>query len=95
MQEKPQPKNSKESYENMSISYIMISCEMGDEKLVMNELREIDSVKEVARVIGSYDIIVKLEEPSSDDVKNIISSKIRTIDKIRTTLTLPTIESQE
>jgi DNA-binding Lrp family transcriptional regulator len=68
---------------------------MGTEESVMNELEKIDSVKEVTRVIGSYDIIVKLEESSSDDVKNIISSKIRTIDKIRTTLTLPTIENQE
>jgi len=66
---------------------------MGDEESVMNELEKTDSVKEVTRVIGSYDIVVKLEEASSDDVKNIISSKIRTIDKIRTTLTLPTIES--
>ena len=79
----------------MSTSYVLISCEMGTEESVMNELEKIDSVKEVTRVIGSYDIIVKLEEPSSDDVKNIIFSKIRTIDKIRTTLTLPTIENQQ
>ena len=78
----------------MSISYVMISCEFGTEDSVMNDLEKIDSVKEVTRVIGSYDIIVKLEESSSDDVKNIISSKIRTINKIRTTLTLPTIENQ-
>ncbi|KEQ55974.1 Regulatory protein AsnC [Marine Group I thaumarchaeote SCGC AAA799-E16] len=79
----------------MSISYVLISCEMGDEESVMIDLEKIDSVKEVTRVMGSYDVIVKLEEPSSDDLKKTISSKIRTIDKIRTTLTLPVIQSQE
>lgn len=68
---------------------------MGNEESIVNELEKIDSVKEITRVIGSYEIIVKLQGQSSDDIKKTISSKIRTINKIRTTLTLSTIESQE
>ena len=76
----------------MSISYVLISCDMGDKKMIVNELEKIDTVKEIIRVIGSYEIIVKLEDQSSNNTKNTISSKIRTINRIRTTLTLLTIE---
>jgi len=77
----------------MSISYILISCDMGNEKSIMIELEKIDTVKEITRVIGSYAIIMRLEDQSSNNIEKTISSKIRTINKIRTTLTLPTIES--
>jgi DNA-binding Lrp family transcriptional regulator len=79
----------------MSVSYVLIGCEFGTEKSVMNSLEKNRFSQRCSRVMGSYDIIVKLEEPSLDDLKNIISSKICTIDKVRMTLTLPTIESQE
>ena len=81
-----QPKLKKNG---MSVSYVLISSEMGEEKAVMRELQQIDIVKETTRVMGSYDIIIKVED-TTDDLKEAISSKIRTINKIKSTVTLPT-----
>ena len=75
----------------MSISYILIRCEIDCEELVMAELKQIDPVKEMMQVMGSYDIVVKVEDESSSKVKNTISSGIRTIKNIKSTITLPTI----
>ena len=79
----------------MSAVYVMITCDVGFEEPVINQLKTIDLVKEVIGVIGTYDIIVKLESKNSEDFKSIMTSKIRKIPNIRTTLTLTVVESQE
>lgn len=79
----------------MSIVYVMITCDVGFEKSVINQLNAIDGVKEVIGVMGTYDILVKLESENSEDFKSTITSKIRKIPNIRTTLTLTVVESQE
>ena len=78
----------------MSIIYVLIVCDVGFEKSVIAELKTINLVKEIKGVIGEYDILVKLESNDSDELKNIIPSKIRKIPNIRTVLTL-IVESQE
>ena len=79
----------------MSMFFVLITCDMGLEKSVIDELKTINLAKEVNRVWGSYDILVKLEGENSNDLKNIITSKIRKIPHIKTTLTLTVLESQE
>jgi len=78
----------------MNIVYVLITCDVGFEEPVINQLKTIDLVKEIIGVMGTYDIIVKLESKNSEDFKNIMTSKIRKISHIRTTLTLTVIESQ-
>jgi DNA-binding Lrp family transcriptional regulator len=79
----------------MSIVYVLITCDAGFEEPVINQLKTIDLVIEVIGVIGTYDILVKLESENSEDFKSVMTSKIRKIQNIRTTLTLTVIESQE
>ncbi len=55
---------------------------------MVNELRKIDAVKEAFIVYGVYDIIVKVEADSMDKLKEIVSWKIRRLDKVRSTLTM-------
>ncbi len=68
---------------------------MGFEKAVITKLKTVDLVKEIIGVMGTYDILVKLESENSDDFKSIITLKIRQIPNIRTTLTLMVVDSQE
>lgn len=55
---------------------------------MVNELRKIDAVKEAFIVYGVYDVIVKIEADSMDKLKEIVSWKIRRLDKVRSTLTM-------
>ena len=50
---------------------------------------------EVQGVYGIYDIVVKIEASSADLLRSIITSKIRKIDKVQSTLTMMVIEEQE
>ncbi len=78
----------------MNITYVLIVCEVGAEKSILAELKSIESVKEISGVFGSYDIIVKLGATSEEEIKDIVVSKIRNLQKIRTTLTLAVKETQ-
>jgi DNA-binding Lrp family transcriptional regulator len=77
----------------MATAYVLINCDLGSEDRVLSELKAIKKIKETRGVFGAYDIVTKIEAPSSDMVKDIITSKIRRIDRIRSTLTLMGVES--
>ena len=72
----------------MNILYVLIVCDVGAEKSILSELKSLESVKEIRGLFGSYDIIVKLEATSEEELKDIVVSKIRNLKNIRTTLTL-------
>jgi DNA-binding Lrp family transcriptional regulator len=71
----------------MESAFVMITCEDCTESLV-ESLRAISEVKEVQPTCGNYDVIVKIEADSAESLREVISSKIRSIEKIRATTTL-------
>ena len=66
----------------------MINCETGYETSVIEKIREFDGIKEIMGTIGSYDIIVKIESESTEQLRDLITMKIRRTPKILTTTTL-------
>ena len=78
----------------MTTAYVLINCDLGYEGFVISELKEIEIVKEIKRILGTYDIIVKLEAGSLDEISKTITLKIRKLDKIRFTMTLNVIKGQ-
>lgn len=69
-------------------AYVMVTCESGYEQYVAEKLGTLEGVKEIASTIGPYDIIVKLETPSTEALRELISLGIRAISKVRTTTTI-------
>lgn len=69
-------------------AYIMINCEVGYEESIIEQLRIIEGVKEVQGVLGNFDILVRIEVSSIEALREIITSKIRKIQKIRCTTTV-------
>ncbi len=61
----------------------------------MNELLKIEGVSEAYIVYGVYDIVVKIKAPTTEALKEIISSKIRKISNVRSTLTMIVVEGKE
>jgi DNA-binding Lrp family transcriptional regulator len=72
----------------MRTAYLFINLESGAEQEVLKELKEIEGVQEAYFVYGVYDIIVKVQADSMGKLKDIVSFKIRRLDKVRSTLTL-------
>ena len=72
----------------MEIAYILFSCEIGNENELASLLSKLDEIKEVIITYGDYDIVVKAQTSNSTQMDNLIISKIRKFEKIRSTITL-------
>jgi len=76
----------------MATAFVLINAELGNEKGLLKELRNIANVKEAHFVYGVYDIIAKVEADSMEKLKEIITLKIRRLTDVRSTLTLTVAE---
>ena len=67
---------------------MLISCEMGEEQSLFSQLKEIPEVKNCLVTFGSYDVVAEFETETQSQMNEVITSKIRKLKKIRSTITL-------
>lgn len=79
----------------MSRAYVLMNCELGSEKEIIDNLKKFEGVKEAHGTLGLYDIIAQLEAESEQKIQEIITGKIRKMPKIRSTMTLTRSESED
>jgi len=79
----------------MSTAYVLINCDLGFDTEIIDEIKQLEEVKEVHGIFGAYDIIVKLESANVETLRETIMWKIRKLNRVRSTLTLMTMEGLE
>ena len=79
----------------METAYVLVQCKIAHEMEVLKALLEIDLVKEAKGTFGYYDIFTKIQGGSSEEIEDIITKKIRTIENVTTTTTLSIIPEQD
>ncbi len=67
---------------------------MGYETQIINKLMTIPQIKEVRGTYGVFDIFVKIQADSKDEIDDIMTNKIRKLPNIRGTNTLIAILTQ-
>ena len=72
----------------MAGSFVLLNCKKNQEKDVIANLRNIPEVKEMQCVSGPYDILVKIQASTIDELHEIITWKIRKLKNVRSTYTL-------
>jgi len=77
----------------MVLAYVLINSEIGKETELLKALKNIDGVKEVFNVYGVYDIIVKVEGKTVNELKEVVIAKIRQLNYVRSTLTMIVMEN--
>ena len=78
----------------MEIAYVLVKSKIGHEVDVMNDILKIDGVKEVMGTYGVYDIFVKVQLPTRNEIEKVIIYKIRKVNNVLSTTTLSVIPSQ-
>jgi DNA-binding Lrp family transcriptional regulator len=76
----------------MPIAFVLINAEIGSEGEVLEKLREEKGIKEAYSVYGVYDIIAKVEAGSIEKLKDLVTWRIRKLDKVRSTVTMIVID---
>lgn len=72
----------------MPLAFVMINAEIGYEDRILQNVRTLPNVKEAFKVYGVYDVVVKVEAASVDQVKATVMDKIRSLEGIKSTLTM-------
>ena len=83
----------------MSTAYVLLNSDLGSDSSIIEEIKPIlqdeDIQFEIQGVYGVYDIVLKLSSDNAENLRSIITNKIRKISKVQSTLTMMVIEEQE
>ena len=79
----------------MSKAYVMMNCNLGEEKTVIEALKKINGIKEAHGTLGLYDIVAQIESTTDKKIQEIVTQQIRKIPKIQSSMTLTSAESGE
>ena len=69
-------------------AFVLINTDAGVEKLLHEEIKKLQGVKEVYPLYGEYNLMAIVEEDSDSDVAKIVSWELRKIKGIRSTNTM-------
>ena len=72
-------------------AYILIQTEVGKAAEVAREISEIEGVTLAEDVTGPYDVIVRAEARSVDELGKLVVAKVQSVDGITRTLTCPVV----
>jgi DNA-binding Lrp family transcriptional regulator len=76
----------------MPMAYVLITTESGAVDSVLATLKKMNSVEETYMVYGVYDIIATVKAETMDKLKEIVTWNLRSLDKVRSTLTMIVVE---
>jgi len=72
-------------------SYILIQTEVGKASDVVAAVRSLPGVVQADDVTGPYDVILRAEAASIDELGRMVVSQIQLVDGITRTLTCPVV----
>jgi DNA-binding Lrp family transcriptional regulator len=76
----------------MSVTaYVLIQTEVGQAEKVATAARDITGVVTADNVAGPYDVIVKTEAETLDELGQLVASAIQKVDGITRTFTCPIV----
>jgi DNA-binding Lrp family transcriptional regulator len=78
----------------MATAYVLVNADVGKENDVLKELRNVPSVKEAYFVYGVYDIVAKVETSDVRELKEVVVTKVRRLEYVRSTLTMIVMEGK-
>ena len=72
-------------------AYILIQTEVGKAAQVATTIAEIAGVTRAEDVTGPYDVIVRAEAESVDELGRLVVARVQSVDGITRTLTCPVV----
>ncbi|MCF4140515.1 Lrp/AsnC ligand binding domain-containing protein [Streptomyces sp. Tue 6430] len=72
-------------------AYILIQTEVGKASAVAETIGKIPGVVQAEDVTGPYDVIVRAQADTVDDLGRLVVAKVQQVDGITRTLTCPVV----
>jgi DNA-binding Lrp family transcriptional regulator len=72
----------------MVSAFVLVNCHFPFDTRIMDEISKMPSVANVYRISGRYDLIVKVNANTEDEVKEIVSRDISALQGVDATVTM-------
>jgi len=72
----------------MVLAYVMVRVDAGKEREVLQQVRKWAEVKEAHIIYGEWDLIIKVEVGSIEEITSFVVDKLRTLDPVKLTSTM-------
>ncbi|MDD1755952.1 MAG: Lrp/AsnC ligand binding domain-containing protein [Methanomassiliicoccales archaeon] len=72
----------------MPAAIVLINSEIGKETDILNELCKMPEVEKAFLVYGVYDVVARVRAEDMEALENCVTTKLRKLKGIRSTLTL-------
>ena len=79
----------------MPMAYVLINTEPKYMENVVETLEKLDSVVEIFPVYGVYDVVAKIEAETMDKLKDIVTWNVRSLDQVRSTITMLILDEKK
>jgi DNA-binding Lrp family transcriptional regulator len=76
-------------------AYVLIQTEVGMATVVAAALRDLSGVSEAASVAGPYDVIIRAEARTIDQLGRLVVSRVQAVAGVLRTITCPIITRSE
>lgn len=76
----------------MIAAYVLMRIKPGMDRSVLHEVRKLAQVKAVETVYGEYDMLIKIEMETLDELDSFIFDTVRNIKGVQGSTTLITIK---
>ena len=79
----------------MPMAYVLINTEPKHMENVVSTLEKLDVVVEIFPVYGVYDVVAKVQADTMDKLKEIVTWKVRSLDDVRSTITMLILDDKK
>ena len=77
----------------MHFGFVLLNCDLGTEEYILDELKQIEKIKNAYVTFGAYDIIAEIHANDQEEFEKTVSMKIRRLSRIVSTMTLNVVKS--
>ena len=73
-------------------AYVFLNTKVGKEKSVLNEILKLPQTLEGKVTIGQWDVVMKVEVDQYEDLRPLVTNKIRALDDVIDTWTMIVVD---
>ena len=77
----------------MHVGFVLLNCDLGAEEYILDELKQVEQVKNEYVTFGADDIIAEIHGSDQEEFEKTVSMKIRRLSRIVSTMTLNVVKS--
>ena len=78
----------------MHRGFVLLNCDLGAEEYILEELQQVDEIKNAYVTFGAYDIIAEIHAETQEEFEKTVSMKVRQLSRVVSTMTLNVIKDE-